>query len=63
MWCRDFSMDCGYKHYKKLMKEFGTVINVFLSLDKEFQIVIADITKKMGAGMNEFIQKEVWLVL
>ncbi|GAX82208.1 hypothetical protein CEUSTIGMA_g9636.t1 [Chlamydomonas eustigma] len=56
---KDFSMECGYKHYKKLMKEFGKVINVFLSLDKVFQIVIADITKKMGAGMNEFIQKEV----
>eukprot|EP00798_Chlamydomonas_sp_ICE-L_P000462 gene462-1868_t len=57
---RGFHMDhCGYNHYKRLMVEFGTVVEVFLRLDKPFQDVIADITKRMGAGMAEFIEKEV----
>lgn len=52
-------MKCGYGHYVKLMDEFSTVVDVFLGLDQEFQEVIADITQRMGAGMAEFIQKEV----
>ena len=52
-------MDCGYKHYKRLMQKFGIVVDAFLALDKSFQLVIADITKRMGEGMNEYIQKEV----
>jgi len=56
---RNFHMECGYKHYKRLMKQFGTVVDVFLSLDEGFQKVIADITKRMGDGMAEFITKDV----
>ena len=52
-------MDCGYKHYKVLMEKFGIVVDAFLALDDHFQDVIADITKRMGAGMHEFIKKEV----
>lgn len=52
-------MDCGYKHYKELMQKFDTVIDVFLALDPKFQAVIADITKRMGAGMAKFITKDV----
>ncbi len=33
-------MDCGYKHYKRLMAEFGTVVDVFLGLDKTFQVFL-----------------------
>ncbi len=40
------------------MSEFGIVVDAFLSLDKGFQLVIADITKRMGEGMAEFIEKE-----
>mmetsp|Transcript_38362 Transcript_38362/g.85410 ORF Transcript_38362/g.85410 Transcript_38362/m.85410 type:complete len:165 (+) Transcript_38362:47-541(+) len=59
---RGFTMDCGYDHYKRLMEHFGIVVNVFLGLDEQFQLVIADITKRMGAGMAEFIQREVHAV-
>lgn len=52
-------MDCGYGHYVKLMQQFGTVVDVFLGLEQHFQDVIADITQRMGAGMAEFIEKEV----
>lgn len=52
-------MKCGYGHYVRLMENFGTVVDVFLTLDSSFQDVIADITRRMGAGMAEFISKEV----
>ncbi len=41
------------------MQQFGTVVDVFLELDPAFQEVIANITKRMGAGMAKFITKEV----
>ncbi|KAI8477155.1 MAG: farnesyl-diphosphate farnesyltransferase [Monoraphidium minutum] len=53
-----FSMQCGYGHYVRLMREFGTVVDVFLSLEPGFQAVIADITRRMGAGMAEFIEMD-----
>ncbi|KIZ04121.1 farnesyl-diphosphatefarnesyltransferase [Monoraphidium neglectum] len=53
-----FNMQCGYGHYVRLMREFGTVVDVFLSLDARFQSVIADITRRMGAGMAEFVERE-----
>ena len=56
---RNFTVACGYNHYKRLMAQFGTVVEVFLSLDKGFQKIIADITRRMGEGMAEFIQKDV----
>lgn len=52
-------MDYGSGHYRRLMNEFGTVVDVFLSLDPEFQSVIASITKQMGDGMAVYIEKEV----
>ncbi|KAG2500085.1 hypothetical protein HYH03_002362 [Edaphochlamys debaryana] len=56
---KGFTMDCGYNHYKRLMAQFGTVVNVFLGLDPQHQQVIADITRRMGYGMAEFIEKDV----
>lgn len=56
---RTFNMKCGYGHYVRLMEQFPTVVNVFLGLDPTFQTVIADITKRMGHGMAEFIEREV----
>lgn len=56
---KKFKIACGYNHYKRLMADFGKVISVFLSLDKGFQDVIADITRRMGEGMAEFIEKDV----
>lgn len=52
-------MECGYNHYKRLMAQFGVVVNVFLALPPPHQAVIADITRRMGYGMAEFIEKEV----
>lgn len=52
-------MKCGYGEYIRLMDQFGTVVDVFLGLDKQFQDVIADITRRMGDGMAEFIEREV----
>ena len=37
------------------------MVDAFLKLDKGYQLAIADITKRMGAGMAEFIAKEVLL--
>lgn len=56
---REFNMSCGTGHYKDLMAQFGTVVNAFLELDEPFKVAITDATKKMGAGMAEFIEKEV----
>lgn len=52
-------MSCGSGHYKHLMAQFGTVVEVFLSLEESYQEVIADITRRMGEGMADFIQREV----
>lgn len=57
--CSGFSMECGTNHYQRLMKEFGIVVDVFLGLDPVFKEVIADITRRMGHGMADFIEKEV----
>lgn len=56
---RKYKYPCGEKHYKVLMDEYPKVTKVFLSLKKEYQDVIADITKRMGAGMSNFIKREV----
>ena len=54
-----YTYPCGEKHYKVLMDEYPKVTAVFLSLKKEYQEVIADITKRMGEGMSNFIKREV----
>jgi hypothetical protein len=56
---RGFCLPCGYGHYVRLMDEFGIVVDVFLSLEDGFRRVIADITRRMGEGMADFIEKEV----
>lgn len=56
---RKFRLECGTGHYKNLMAQFNIVVEVFLGLDEQYQDVIADITRRMGAGMAEFIQREV----
>lgn len=55
----EYVYPCGEKHYKVLMDEYPKVTAVFLSLKKEYQDVIADITKRMGKGMSNFIKREV----
>ena len=50
---------CGEKHYKTLMMEYPKVTNVFLRLKKPYKDVIADITRRMGKGMADFIESEV----
>ncbi len=44
--------------YRVLLAHFGHVISVFKQIKPEYQTVIADITKKMGAGMAEFAEKK-----
>ena len=50
---------CGEKHYKTLMMEYPKVTSVFLRLKKPYKDVIADITRRMGKGMADFIESEV----
>lgn len=35
------------------------MVDAFLKLNKGYQLAIADVTKRMGAGMAEFIAKDV----
>ena len=39
------------------MDEYPKVTAVFLSLKKEYRDVIADITRRMGEGMSNFIKR------
>ena len=45
--------------YKVLLENFDKVTRSFLSLKQEYQLVIADICKKMGEGMCHFIDNDV----
>nr|GLL28443.1 squalene synthase-like [Ipomoea trifida] len=54
-----FSCDCTKKYYKVLMDNFHHVSTAFLELEKPYQEIIEDITKRMGRGMAKFIGKEV----
>lgn len=54
-----FVKECGTGNYATLMQQYPKVTAVFLGLDPQFQTVIADITKRMGNGMADFIDKEV----
>ncbi|KAJ2498308.1 Farnesyl-diphosphate farnesyltransferase, partial [Coemansia sp. RSA 2052] len=42
-----------------LLVEFDVVINEFMRLPEDYQEVIADITKRMGAGMAKYTQARV----
>nr|A0A144YEA5.1 RecName: Full=Squalene synthase LSS [Botryococcus braunii]AMV49168.1 squalene synthase [Botryococcus braunii] len=59
---RKWSMKCGYGPYVQLMEEYPMVTGVFLKLDPGPREVITEICRKMGAGMAEFIPKEVLTV-
>jgi len=50
---------CGTGDELVLISNLHRMINVFLSLKPGFQVIIADITMKMGKGMGEFILREV----
>lgn len=54
---RSWKMSCGAGEYVRLMENYPLVSDVFLSLDEEYQRVIADICRKMGAGMADFVEK------
>jgi len=54
---RGFTMEAGMKaHEKDLMANYAHVADAFLSLDKGLQRVIADITRRMGNGMADYIE-------
>ncbi|KAI8591018.1 isoprenoid synthase domain-containing protein [Geranomyces variabilis] len=40
---------------RQLLQEFDVVIEEFLGLDEKYQKVIADITKRMGDGMTQYL--------
>ncbi|KAJ3022283.1 Farnesyl-diphosphate farnesyltransferase [Thoreauomyces humboldtii] len=40
---------------RQLLVEFDVVVKEFLTLDKRYQAVITDITKRMGAGMATYL--------
>ncbi|KAJ1148915.1 hypothetical protein NDU88_001739 [Pleurodeles waltl] len=44
---------------RQILEDFPTISLEFRNLDKEFQVVIADICHKMGVGMAEFLGKKV----
>ncbi|GAB4816197.1 hypothetical protein N2152v2_003243 [Parachlorella kessleri] len=56
---RGWSMDCGAGEYRRLMQQYPLVSDAFLRLHPKFQEVIADICKRMGNGMADFIPQEV----
>jgi hypothetical protein len=39
--------NCGYKHYKRLMVDFGIVVRVFLGLDEPFQVASLQLNLKL----------------
>ncbi|KAL6770753.1 SQS1 [Auxenochlorella protothecoides x Auxenochlorella symbiontica] len=56
---KDWSMKCGHGHYVELMEQYPVVCAAFQGLEPQYQEVITDICRRMGAGMAEFIVKEV----
>jgi len=42
-----------------LLSNFHRVIECFFKLDTKYQLVIEEITQRMGKGMSEFIEREV----
>ncbi|KAG7577954.1 Isoprenoid synthase domain superfamily [Arabidopsis thaliana x Arabidopsis arenosa] len=56
---RDWHFSCGRNEFKVLMDQFHHVSSAFLQLERGYQEVIEDITKRMGAGMAKFICQEV----
>eukprot|EP01025_Chloroclados_australasicus_P008115 TRINITY_DN12799_c1_g1_i3.p2 TRINITY_DN12799_c1_g1~~TRINITY_DN12799_c1_g1_i3.p2 ORF type:complete len:302 (+),score=23.69 TRINITY_DN12799_c1_g1_i3:114-1019(+) len=56
---KDFKLDYGEKHYKRLLNNYGIVVQAFMDLKETYQTVILDICRDMGNGMAEFIEREV----
>ena len=59
--CRSWSRDdCGEKEAERqLLREYPKVAAVFCTLPSTQQRAIRDICKRMGAGMADFLEKEV----
>eukprot|EP00898_Chlorokybus_atmophyticus_P002762 jgi/Chlat1/3487/Chrsp23S00264 len=53
-----WTIRCGTGAYADLMEKYSLVTKSYLKLSPKFQEVIKDITKRMGAGMAEFIGRE-----
>jgi farnesyl-diphosphate farnesyltransferase len=52
--------DAGDKEdYRHLLADFQKLINVYLLLKPDYRMVIANITKQMGHGMADFVEKKV----
>lgn len=49
----------GEGHEAVLLEEFWRVVRVFRTLSPSSQSIIRDITRRMGAGMAEFVQKDL----
>lgn len=54
-----WNFSCGEGDEKILIENFNIVIAAYSSLHPKYQAVIKDITKRMGAGMAEFIARPV----
>lgn len=50
---------CGMGPYVDLMDQYPKVTAVYLTLPQKHREVIADITRRMGNGMADFIESEV----
>eukprot|EP01117_Protostelium_nocturnum_P017437 TRINITY_DN709_c0_g1_i2.p1 TRINITY_DN709_c0_g1~~TRINITY_DN709_c0_g1_i2.p1 ORF type:complete len:241 (-),score=74.50 TRINITY_DN709_c0_g1_i2:847-1569(-) len=51
--------ECGYGDEKTLLQHLERMNRSLLALKPGYQRVIKDVTKRMGAGMADFIEKEV----
>ena len=49
----------GQGDERRLLQEFPAVHRVYLSLSKESQLIISDITERMAAGMAEYVGKDL----
>ena len=54
-------IDAGNGEEKVLLEQFPKVLSVFQSLSSEDQRVITDITRQMGNGMADFLEKNIRL--
>merc|ERR1711991_215123 len=55
----NFTLPYGDGEYVRLMAHFDLVTKAYYDLDDRFRVVIKDITKRMGLGMHEFLDKKV----
>jgi farnesyl-diphosphate farnesyltransferase len=50
--------DCGEKDYKELLLHFPKVIAVYKKLGENYRSIIKNITRQMGEGMADFIDRK-----